>query len=54
MQITVKILNGQEVRLEVGQICLEKKNNVSSFENDQGKTNDISRKGYFNLLLPCA
>ena len=25
MQITVKILNGQEVRLEVGKICSEKK-----------------------------
>ena len=35
MQITVKILNGQEARLEVGKICLEKRNSVASYEEEQ-------------------
>ena len=35
MQITVKILNGQEVRLEVGKICSEKRNSVASYEEEQ-------------------
>ena len=55
MQITVKILNGQEARLEVGKICSEKRNSVASYEEEQTlswrKTYDIFLNIRFLSLL---
>ena len=55
MQITVKILNGQEARLEVGKICSEKRNSVASYEEEQKlswrKTYDIFLNIRFLSLL---